>query len=216
MILAVHSFPGGNDAVARHYPYWQRVGFERIIGIGTMDGGCRWPQGMESVNIGDNTYINGDALPKRLVNTAAYLLEGMIGFWDYAAIVEYDTVTFKPLPVPAVGELAMVCAGGPQAGRKGRWFYHNPWVASYQTWRQIVDAGRSMLQEGDFENGSPDCFIGWLAERFNIPVDQNLFRTYSRNTIESWCADEARDAYRSGVHAIHGIKSKEILDKIIS
>lgn len=108
----------------------------------------------------------------------------------------------------------MTLAGGPQPGRKGKWFYHNPWVADRKTWMRILTAGRLMLEAGDTENGSPDCFIGWLAEQYNIPVSGDTFRSYSRNTIEDWNVQEARDAYLSGVNSIHGIKSKDMLDKI--
>ena len=214
MILAVHSFPGANECVSRHFPYWQKAGFSRIIGVGTIEGGCQWPEGMESVNIGSNTYISGDALPCRLISTVDYILS--LPDWSSAAIIEYDTVIFKPIPEPTQQGLAMILAGGPQGGRKGKFFYHNPWVANRSTWMWVLESGCQMLAEGEFENGSPDCFIGWVAEKNCIPVIPDLFRSYSRNTIEDWNVQEATEAYRSGVNSIHGIKSKDILDKIIS
>jgi len=214
MLLCVHSYPGANHLIPYHLPYWQRAGFDPIIGIGTTGGGCQWPGGMQSVEIGRNTYIAGDALPRRLVDTAAYLLA--LPGWEHAAIIEYDTVIFKPLPVPPPG-LAMVNCVGPQPGhRKGTYGYHNPWLANRATWARVVECGRQMLVEGDIEGGSPDCFIGWLAERFGIPIHGDLFKLYTQNTINQSGVEAAKFAYRSGWHAIHGLKNISILQQVIA
>lgn len=215
MILLVHSYPGANDTVERHYPFWEKCGFDRIIGIGTHGGGCTWPDGMESCLIGRDTYIDGDALPRRLIDTVHFALT--MSDWNEAAIIEYDTVTLRPFPIPLPNGFSAHLAGGQPPGMKCHQFFHNPWIAPRNIWSTVLVAGREMLQQGDIEQGSPDCFIGWLAEKYSIPVFVDAFRSYSQNTIHTpeWIA-EARRARLDGVHAIHGIKDAQVLKEIMA
>ena len=214
MILLVQSYPGANDAVKRHYPLWNAQGFERIIGVGTDGGGCTWPGGMESCLIGKDSYIDRDVLPRRLIDTMSFALS--LGGWQEAAIIEYDTLLFKQFPSPLPIGLSAHLAGGRHHDLKGTAFYHNPWVAPRQVWQQIRNAGQSMIDRGDIEDGSPDTFLGWLVESYGIPVFSNTWFGYSRNTIHTpeWIA-EAREARLRGATAIHGVKTKEVLDGIL-
>lgn len=214
MICLVHSYPGANEVVARNYPTWRNAGFERIIGIGTIDGGCTWPAGMESFTIGVNSYVNRDVLPRRLVDTVRYMTS--LPGWDNACIIEYDVIMLKPFPAIPLG-FSSPCKGGPQPWRLGQKFFHPPWVADRGSWDRILAGGEECLRAGEFEGGSPDCFIGWVCEKHHIPIHENTFSTYSRNTIDNlaWM-QEARQARLDGCHSIHGVKSRAAFDHILS
>lgn len=216
MILAVQSYPGGNDTVARHYPYWAKCGFYEIWGIGTTDGGCRWPDGMKSTVIGRNSYIEGDHLCRRLTETIAFILS--LPGWNSAAIMEYDVVTFSPFPEPTGVGLMAVASGGPTTNNKATYFYHCPWIATREGWKELHAACLDLLRHNEIESGSPDIFIGWAAQKHNIPILAGLKR-YSQNSITvnepNWVHD-ARRARLDGWHAVHGIKSKAVLDRIMA
>lgn len=214
MILLVHSYGGANRDVVRHYPYWKRTGqFSRIIGVGTEDQLCTFPEGMEHITIGKSSYIETPALCRRLIDTAAWALSQKP--WEQAVIIEYDTILLKPFPKLPVG-LSGHLAGGRLPGCKASFFIHNPWVADRATWQRIVLAGLQMLAEGDTENNSPDCFIAWVCEKHGIPVNMRAFPSYSRNTLhfarppnQGDFSVEARDAVRAGAVAVHGVKDSK-------
>jgi hypothetical protein len=214
MICLVHSYPGANSICARNYPTWKQAGFDKIIGIGTTDGGCTWPDNMSYVNIGVNSYVDRDVLPRRLVDTVQFMTS--LAGWDEACIIEYDVIMLKPFPSIPKG-FSSPCKGGPQPWRKGNKFFHPPWVADRDSWNKILIGGLECLKAGEIEGGSPDCFIGWVCDRHGIPIHENTFTTYSRNTIDNqtWM-EEARVARHEGATAIHGCKTKECFDHIFT
>ncbi len=214
-ILAVHGFPGSSAAAQRHYQFWLRSGWE-IIGIGTEDEPCEWPIGMPSTRIGINSYINGPVLPKRMLDTFEFLYTKLDRCPEFVGIIEYDTICLRPIPDLPMG-LTTHLAGGNIEGLKGNQFYHNPWLCDLATAELIVAAGREMLAEGDDNGGSPDLFIGWLTEKYNIPVNLDPIKCFSQNTIHvDWQVDLAREAVQKGAHFIHGIKDADILKRILS
>jgi hypothetical protein len=216
MILAVQAFPGSNSACARHYPLWKHCGFDRIVGIATVGGGCKFPAGMEYVEIGRNSYISGDHLPRRFIDTAAWLLSQPN--WREASIIEWDTITLKQFPsVLNVDGLHAHLAGYGGGRFKALKFFHNPWTANIGTWHQVVKFGRQMIAEGDIELGHPDFFIGLLCQRFGLPITESLIQCYSQNTIASpWQIADARKHIALGAIAVHGVKSAEVLKTLLS
>lgn len=213
LLLAIHSYPGGSDACARHWPYFLGAGADRIVGIGTAGGGTRWPAGCESVEIGINSYINGQVLPKRLLDTVSWFLTQPE---DHLAIVEYDTIILQPLPRPA--GIASHRAGGQLPGARAKNIYHNPWMFDRAAAQAFVTGATPLLREvkrGQHE-ASPDVFLAWACERLGIPVNDKAWPQFTRNTVhlEHEIAS-AREARLAGVHVIHGIKTQVVLDRVM-
>ena len=75
LLLVIQSYPGATYAVNRQWPFYLNAGAYEIHGIGTTDNGCIWPDGVKSVLIGDNKYIDGKHLPNRLLDTIEYCLK---------------------------------------------------------------------------------------------------------------------------------------------
>lgn len=214
IILLIQSYPGANELLWRHWPYYEKSGCSPIIGIGTTDGLCRWPNDSEHVDIGENLYICREHLPKRLINTFKHGLSR--SGWDRCAVIEYDTCFFRPIPDTIPTGLVTQLTGYMALGSTAKSFYHNPWIADRQTAEQIVAGGEQMIREGDLQGGSPDTFLGRLCERFSIPVDTTSLKYYSKNTIHPghpW-VEEARRARIDGAHVIHGIKHASVLERI--
>jgi hypothetical protein len=211
--LIVQTYPGANETVFRHYPYWQKSGADHIVGLVTDDEQCLWPTN-DVVVAGVNRYVEGKHLPLRLLQS---LEAGLDTGADEIVVIEYDVVFFRPLPPAPARGIAMVPTCGPQSGYKSSRAFHCPWQMSRDTALRAFLVGHELLANGENESGMPDYFIGLLAERAGIPVIENHFTRYTQNTIHTpEHLAEAHEAFRTGVHAIHGIKTAENLSFIVS
>lgn len=224
LVLAIHSYPGANGAAHRHYPYWQRSGADSIVGIGTISGlipqmdnkpdpPCEWPEGMETVNIGGNRYIDGPHLPQRMIDTLQWFIDKREE--DYICIIEWDTIFLKPIQRPFFKGISSHLAGGKPHGLACNYFIHNPYLMDAKTALKIINAGNKLIKEGEFVGGSPDTFLGHLTERFNVPLKTDAWTQFSRNSLDNeGDLKKAREAYLAGVDVIHGIKQAHELEFI--
>lgn len=211
--LAIQSFGGANACVKRHWPYYEKSGVDQIIGIGTTDGKCEWPEGITVENIGADLYCVGAHLPKRFLRTLAFMLN--FTKHETLAICEYDTLFFREIPKNLPIGLTAHLAGGKPEGCHCNQFWHGVWCVDRITAQVILEAGHQILQSGRVDP-SPDCFIGQIVELAEIPTHNDILKSYSRNTIHGfqWIS-EARSAIENGAVCIHGVKSNEVLQEII-
>lgn len=214
LVLAIQSFPGANKTVLRHFPYYEKSGADQIIGIGTSDGKCEWPEGVMVENIGADLYCVGSHLPKRFLRTLEYMLT--MTRHETLAVCEYDTLFFREIPKDLPIGLTAHYAGGKPAGCHCNQFWHGVWCMDRVTAVMMVQAGYHLIEEGKVDP-SPDCFIGQIVEAAEIPAHKDILKSYSRNTIHGnqWIS-EARYAIEHGAVCIHGIKSQEVLQEIIA
>lgn len=211
LLLAIHAYPGAHEAIARHWPFYEKSGSDKIIGIGTTDGQTKWPAGVEHVEIGRNEYIAGDHLPRRLLDTMKFMLT--LPF-DRFCIIEWDVLFFQPLP--EFTGMAAFHAGNQSPGMRAKRFYHVPWAFDFSTGTKFVQEGEKLLKDVSGHECSPDVFFGWVCESSGIEVTQP-WNGFSRNSLD--CAgdlEEARNHYRAGVMALHGCKTRREFDYILS
>ncbi len=213
LLLCIHSHPGANERIPVHFPYYENSGADKIIGIGTTDGACKWEEGVEHVEIGRNSYIDGDVLPRKLLDTMRFML--LLPFERFC-IIEWDCLFFKPLP--EFTGMAAFHAGNQSAGMRAKRFWHCPWAWDYEAGQAFVKEGQKAIdaKEVSGHECSPDVFFGWICERAGIEVSQP-WEGFSRNSLD--CAGDvelAREAYRAGVTALHGCKTRSNLDYILS
>ncbi len=219
------SYPGGNAAVFRHLPFFLGQGANWIYGIGTEGGKCEWPKGINGTrDIGADKYIDGPHLPNRMLDTLDHML---LLPWSHLIICEYDTLFLKPIPAESVITIAGFHAGGPTWGSKAKCFVHNPWVFARECAIRFLMAGQLAIKDGlcpDREPGgpstaecSPDVFLAAVCEANKIPMQFDLWREYSRNSLDiPGHLEEARQAYRDGFDVLHGVKTAEQLAYILS
>lgn len=211
LLLAIHSYPGANHRIDAHFPYYEKAGADMIIGIGTEGGLCKWPAGVEHVEIGHDEYINAGHLPKRLIDTMRFML--CLDF-DRFCIIEWDCLFFKPLPV--LNGIAAFHAGNRSDGMRTEKYFHTPWCFDIESGTKFLAKADELLPQVSGHEASPDVFFGWVCQEAVLLVDQPWIG-FTRNTIESAeDAERAREAYRDGAMAIHGIKSRATLDYILS
>lgn len=225
VIHLIHSYPGANDAFARHIPYYRNAGGD-VIGVETNDQLCRFPPYCGVVQIGKNSYIDGPVLPQRLLDTIRYALEYHND--EHILISEYDTLFFSRIRVEAMETgIASHKAGGATWGSKASAFFHNPWLFARESAQKFLRAGEAAIAQGicpPRESGlpstpecSPDVFFGYVCENACLPVQDDLWTEYSRNSLDlPGHLDEARDARRKGADVIHGVKTAAELEHILS
>jgi hypothetical protein len=213
--LLIHSYPGAADIVRRHWPYYKNSGME-MFGVGRTDGDCVWPETVPTKNLGLNSYINGDNLPRRLVDTFRWFLDDPVfQSFTHAVIAEYDLIWLRPLPViPAVGAHR---AGPNIPPMRSNNFYHCPWILDREHAKMFVAKGDELLAKGDFELGNPDFMFGLIWQELGVMVE-HLEGTFSRNSLDL-APDRimARDRIRAGeLWAVHGVKTAGQLAEILS
>lgn len=216
VLLAIHSYPGANETFARHLPFYRNSGADKIVGISTNGGECRFPEGIESVEIGNNEYICGPALPARLLDTFEWCLSTE---HDHYIVAEYDVLFFKPIP-PFTG-FAAHRAGGKTFGSRPECFVHSPWCCDRPTASRIIYSGRQLIKEGACRQGRPECspdvFISLACEMARVKIDHNVWKGFTRNSLD--CQGDlemARQHRVDGCHAMHGVKRESELEFIMA
>jgi len=183
LLLAIHSWSGANEIMARHYPYFLNAGATRIVGIGTDNHLTKFPEGMEVVEIGDDKYLNGDNVVRRLLYTLDWMLTQPE---THFCIAEYDSVFLRK--IPEFSGIGGHLAGFSVWGSKAKCFYHNPWFFDRDFGYALRNEIAKILSEGHCGYGtpesSPDVTFGWASERLGIKVQQVLHE-YSRNSLDT-------------------------------
>ncbi len=108
--LAIFTYPGANAALARHWPYFIAQQADATYVVVTTDTfpRCEVPTDVRTIAVGESGYIDGDRLPKRLLDTIEMLL---LRPWSVLILAEYDTVFFKPIGLTNLWTVAGHYAG---------------------------------------------------------------------------------------------------------
>lgn len=222
-LMGIFSYPGGSDALERHWSYFKRQDAE-IWGIGTTDDLCRWPSEMQDhILVGINSYIDGEHLPQRMVDTIYTFLDVE---WDTLILLEYDTLILNPIDVKELNSpMASHLTGFGTWGSKVDRFYHNPWVFERTVAYDFVTEGQKAIDHGVCgkrnknelarPEGSPDVFFAYVADKMAVAVQDDLWTEYTQNDLKHpERLAGAREAFLNGVDIIHGVKTREELDYI--
>jgi hypothetical protein len=218
VLLSIMSYPGANDTVKRHWKYWRIQQADWLYGIGTTGGGCSWPETISGTReIGANKYILADHLPRRICDTIQSMLDLP---WTILVLIEYDCLILKRIPVEQMEHgIAAHLAGHRTWNSKAQRFYHNPWIFMREAAIKFVEAGRKIIEEGvcaeNTPESSPDVFFALVCERNEWPVQTDLWKEYSRNSLDNPVhLEEARQAVQNGVDVVHGIKTQQQLEYV--
>lgn len=214
-LLAIMSYPGGNDALNRHWPYFLRQGADWYYVISTEGDNTEPPQNAVKLNIGRDCYIESAHLPQRMLDAITELLRFP---WTVLILAEYDCLFLHRIRVEAIEHgIAAHYAGGQTWNSKAKAFYHPPWVFLREAAMRFVEVGQEAINEGvcgqksrealAAPEGSPDVFLGYCAERYDMPIQRDLWQEYSRNSLDiPEHLNEARKAYLDNVDILHGVK----------
>jgi len=209
-LMAVQSHFSANERVKRHWPFYERAGADKIIGIGREDTEVWFPGGITVFNIGKDSYVDGDNLCKRLVQTFERMLE--FEQYDNLIVIEQDTIFYRR--IPEITGYASHHAGGKMGGFNANVFWHNPWCTDRTSAEAFVREGNKMILEGDIENGEPDHFWGRAIERMNAKCEH--IKGYTQNTIstDQEAVYAAKVCLDHGGVFVHGVDHEETLNII--
>lgn len=224
LLLLIHSWGGANEAVKRHWPYYENFGADRIVGVSTEVGDCEWPEKIDTLVCGDGRYMQGSNLPERLLGTVEYSLT-QPELW--CACIEYDTLALKPKPFGLIPDDTsphpmVFChrTGGQTFGSNASFFSHNPWLWNKHAAAKLVIEMRAILAEGHCGYGtpesSPDVFWAYACERAKVNIVFDYWSMFTRNSFD--CEGDlelACKAAAEGVQVIHGTKTEHQLAAIV-
>ncbi len=223
--MAILSCASGSDTLIRHWPWFQKQEADRYHVILTEDTRCRAPDGVHTIVIGADKYLDGPHLPNRLLHTLERML---MDPWTHLVCAEYDCLFLRKIPVEEkVTTIAAHYAGAQTWSSKAKAFYHPPWNFSREYAMKFLAVGKQAIADGippNRESGcastpeaSPDVFVGYCVEQASIPVQTDLYSEFSRNSFDiPGDLEAARQAVRSGVDVVHGLKHEHELAYILS
>lgn len=216
-LIVILSYAGANEAVARHWPFWERTGCD-ILGVGREDTKCVFPQRdslLGTIDIGQDGYVGKGDLPGRLVRLFEILTTDA-AFKPYTNyfITEHDGVILGPLPKRLQKGMVTTRACARSPGFRGENCFHPPWWVDRETCAKMAVYGRRMLKAGLNEQGFPDRFMGLMVDLYGIPWFTS--NTYTRNTLDrEEYIQQARCALANGAWFIHGIKTEYQLNAVL-
>lgn len=222
-LLAIISCPKDNELVARHWPYFKLTGFD-IAGIGTVCGGCRWPEDVMQLNSGQlgKKVTNGISAIWGLVPLELDILEAFLQTnYKFCMIVEADNL-FVRKPPEHPGHMLYLCniIANLHAGIfRTSCYFSTPRYCDRETAAHLVHWGRQMIARGDHEAWISDRFMAHVAYtaklRFqHYPSWTSFPFSWSGMDIKEAFVKDARTAISLGAVCLHGIKNEATLKAV--
>lgn len=221
VLLAIISHPKDTELVARHWPYFKMTGWP-ILGCGTEDGKCQWPEKVPRLDTGK---MGVKMTPAG--SSIFGLVQQEIDIWQYflkqtnhdsVCVVEADNLfTRKPPEHPGSGVFLVTLL--PNYERKGLFktvvYFSTPRWADRIAANQLQHYGSEMLRRGDNEHWISDRFPAWVCQRHRIPwLAQPAWSPsiFVQNDGE-WVRD-ARAAIGCGCYCLHSVKHQWQLNAV--
>jgi hypothetical protein len=220
-LLAIISSRQDNELVRRHWPYFKLTGWD-ILGVGTEDKLCEWPEQILTLNTGKlglrktpaGTSIWGLVYQELDVWTWFMAHEHL---YDSVCVVEADTLFIRKPPQNHPGGPYLACLV-PNFSRPGLFktscYMQTPRWSDRPTTEKLLNYGSKMLTEGDAEFWVSDRFPAWICYRYHIPFmgfpswTRFAFSDWSDMDEESCMLRDIRVAVKCGCIALHGIKTE--------
>jgi hypothetical protein len=211
-LLVIMSYGNAAAQVGWSWKHYQASGFD-IMGTCPEDSTHEWPPEVRLVrDVGKNGY-SSPALIKRWVNTINTVLHSSsCSAYDAFCLTEYDGVFFRQPPEFTGGLWTHLAGGKLNQGEMASRFYHTPHWFDREAGSKILEHGRKLVAEGQFELGSPDVFLGRIIEELKLPYHET--NTFSVNggmleIPEYW--EAAKKYVREGGYYCHGLRKREQL-----
>jgi hypothetical protein len=216
-VAVVQSYPGASHDAQYLWPWLKRNGgFDRVVYAGPR--GTWHPPEADLFVTSRDAYVDGDNLPRKLVDSVAHVLDTYK--CDVITATEYDVFHCRPFPrVFPPDVMCGIRVGGQIHGCESTFFCHWPTTAKRSVWERWLVAARQLLAQGRIEAGTPDAFLALACEVAGIQPKFDVWHGFSRNTLhginpnnpkQTDFLPEAREAYRNGCCVFHGTKSAKI------
>lgn len=223
-LLAIISHPKDNELVARHWPYFKLPNWD-IIGVGTNDCKCVWPEPVMEMNngiIGTRMTPAGSSI-WHLVEQELDLMRWFLGSdYDSLCVVESDNL-FVRVPPDHPGNGMYLAPILPNYCKPGLFktpiYMSTPRVMDRKCAENFHAHARSMFQQGDVEWWVSDRFPAHVCHQaripwMNYPAWSPLPFAWGANPDQCWIRD-ARCAIQLGACCLHSVKHQWQLDAVV-
>lgn len=208
-LLVIQSHAEAYGQMKWSWPHYNLPGWD-IMGVTPEDSMHQWPPGIRHQTVlGLAGYMTPN-LVKRWIETWD-LVQRSPEYTDFC-MIEPDSVFLRKPPVHPGGMFTHLSGGGIVGGTfKAQKFFHTPWWADKAAAGIIVEEGRKLIAEGEFENGSPDFFLGLISDRRpDLKIRET--KTWSCNGGSlGHLRESAEQAIREGAWFLHGLRTPEEL-----
>lgn len=207
--LAIAARAAEAETLNRHWVYYCATGIP-IIGVTPSDEPASFKEGVPVIYAGKAGHHGPDAIA-RLQNAYRALLQ--TPYMNFA-LLEYDCVIFREdIVFPVEGIMSNIMFSNDPAFQEKK-FPHGMWTMSRHTMSMLL---RTMEEHPEVaESGMGDRYIAVIARLAGVPLLHEP-KSYSRNSLDKpEFIVQAREALKNGAKWIHGIKTKEQLDAVLS
>lgn len=222
-LLAIISAPQDNELLRRHWPYLKLAGWD-ILGCGTIDGLCQWPEPVPRLDTGllGKKVTRGISAIWGLVPQEMDILEYFLTTqYEACMIVEADNIFVRKPPEHPGGFLYLInLMTNLHPGIFATPVYAStPRYCDRETARHLVHWGREMIARNDVEMWISDRFMMKVAFtgkiRFqHFPSWTSFPLSWSGLSVQEAFIHDARAAIHLGNYCLHGLKSEEQLRRI--
>lgn len=223
-LLAIVSHQKDTELVARHWLYFRSIGYT-ILGAGTQDGQCVWPEPvmrLDTGKLGTRMTPAGKSMWPLVEQELDIIQYFLASNYDALMIVEPDNLFVrKPIDHPGNGMyLAPILPNYAKPGIfKTPVYFSTPRVMDRRCAEAFYAHARGMFERGDVEHWISDRFPALVCHQgkipwMNYPAWSPLpFVWGTPNPQEAWIRD-ARCAIHLGAVCLHSVKHKWQLDAI--
>lgn len=220
-MLAIISHPRDNSLVLRHWPYFKMLGWD-IIGCGTEDRKCEWPEPVMRLDVGK------EGARMTPAGSAIFgLIQQEMEIWgwflshreyDSVCIVEADNL-FVRKPPEHPGQGLYLVTALPNYAMPGLFstpmYFSTPRWSDRRATEQLFAHGSEMIKRRDTEHDISDRFPALIAQRHRIPWLAQPAWSPSPFTVttEQWVRD-ARAAITMGCYCLHSVKTETQLNAL--
>jgi len=224
-LLAIISHPRDNALVARHWPYFKMPGWD-ILGCGSQDGQCEWPEKVARLDTGKEGVRSTPAGSSiwGLVLQEADIYRWFLAHSEYGSvcIVESDGVFTRRLPDHPGGPYLFSMM--PNFSRNGLFkssvYAQTPRWSDRPTTKKLLRYTVEAIRTGDVENWMSDRLPSYLCYKHGIKFQG--FPAWSPFAMQHWAPEsfdkqwigDARLAIMMGAAYIHACKTEAQLDAI--
>lgn len=217
-LLIIQSHREAKDQLFRNWPHLQLPGWD-ILGVVPEDSIHSWPADINHCEIigkamnGDGDIGNANYLKRWLATWEKVLNRDTYKDYSDFAMTEYDSIFINQPPAHPGGAFTHL-AGGPMSGFKCSKFFHPIWWLSRIAAEIVVEEGKKLFAEGEFEQGSPDCFLGLISDR-RPELVFNETGNFSVNGNDFKNRRDQAEKVIPGTWFVHGFRTQQELDWIL-
>ncbi len=219
-LLTIDTHAGIENFLPVMWPHYERAGVD-ILGVERTNMATRWPKPVPTISIGEDLFKrwcehkHPTLLCERTLDTIEALLT-QPQFADYTDFCMSTWSVYFAQPLPALpSSLVLHQAGGAHKGFAAPYFFHCPRWFDRETGAVLLRTGRTLIAEGQSEQGSEDFFFGLTVHTAGL--QWHNVSTVTMNSMDSpGAVQAARNALAAGAWWVGNVKDEAQLAALLA